>query len=64
MIFLHPLILRERDQADGYTRRKYQDTRHAEIEASNGPAPALGGRPPLLYRWEELPAAGPEKSGR
>jgi len=56
MIFLHPVILRERSQADGYTRRKYQDTRRAEIEASNGPAPAIGGRPPLLYRYEELAA--------
>jgi len=55
MIFLHPVILRERGQSDWYTQRKYKDTRRAQVEASNGPAPAIGGRPPVLYRWEDLP---------
>jgi len=53
MIFLHPAILRERDESDYFTRRKYEDTRQAQINAANGPAPAIGGRPPLLYRYGE-----------
>jgi len=53
MIFLHPVILRERTEGDFYTKRKYEDTRHSQIDASNGPVPLIGGRPPVLYHYDE-----------
>ncbi len=53
MIFLHPAILRERNESDYFTRRKYEDTRQAQINAANGPAPVIGGRPPVLYHYGE-----------
>lgn len=53
MIFLHPVILRERGESDYFTRRKYEDTRQAQIGAANGPAPTVGGRPPVLYHYDE-----------
>ena len=59
MIFLHPAILRARDEADWYTRRKYQDTRRAQIEAANGPVPAIGGRAPLLYHYDSMDGPAP-----
>ncbi|MDB5973463.1 MAG: type secretion system protein GspD, partial [Nevskia sp.] len=34
MIFLHPVILRERRESDYFTRRKYEGTRQAQIEAA------------------------------
>lgn len=53
MIFVHPVILRQRDEGDYFTRRKYQDTRQEEINASNGPVPLIGGKPPILYQYDE-----------
>ena len=53
MIFVHPAILRERIEGDYYTQRKYEDTRQAEIRAANGPVPLIGGRPPVLYHYDE-----------
>ncbi len=53
MIFVHPAILRERIEGDWYTQRKYEDTRLAEIRAANGPVPLIGGRPPVLYHYDE-----------
>jgi len=53
MIFLHPVILRERNEGDYFTRRKYEDTRSSQVEASNGPVPLIGGRPPVLYHYDE-----------
>ena len=53
MIFVHPVILRERTEGDFYTKRKYEETRHSEIDSSNGPVPLLGGRPPALYHYDE-----------
>ncbi len=53
MIFLHPVILRERNEGDYYTRRKYEETRSSQVEASNGPVPLIGGRPPVLYHYDE-----------
>ena len=64
MIFLHPVILRERGESDYFTRRKYEDTRQAQIGAANGPAPTVGGRPPVMTHYDEylersnLPQAG------
>ena len=63
MIFLHPVILRARAESDWYTRRKYEDTRRAQIEAANGPAPPLGGRAPVLYHYEDLPGPMPQPDG-
>jgi len=53
MIFMHPVILRERTEGDFYTKRKYEDARHSQIDASNGPVPLIGGRPPVLYHYDE-----------
>ncbi len=53
MIFIHPVILRERTEGDYYTKRKYEDTRRSQLDASNGPVPLIGGRPPVLYHYEE-----------
>jgi len=53
MIFLHPVILRERTEGDYYTKRKYEDTRRSQLDASNGPVPLIGGRPPVLYHYDE-----------
>lgn len=53
MIFIHPSILRERTEGDYYTKRKYEDTRRSQIDASNGPVPLIGGRPPVLYHYDE-----------
>ena len=53
MIFLHPQILRERGESDYYTRRKYEDTRQAQIGAGNGPTPVLGAKPPVLDHYDE-----------
>ena len=53
MIFLHPVILRERTEGDYYTKRKYEDTRRSQIDASNGPVPLIGGRPPVLFHYDE-----------
>ena len=53
MIFIHPMILRERTEGDFYTKRKYEDTRRSQIDAANGPIPLIGGRPPVLYHYDE-----------
>ncbi|MDE0853834.1 MAG: type II secretion system secretin GspD [Nevskia sp.] len=53
MIFIHPSILRERTEGDYYTKRKYEDTRRSQIDASNGPVPLIGGRPPVLYHYDD-----------
>jgi general secretion pathway protein D len=63
MIFVHPVILRERDEGDFQTRRKYDDTRQAEIRADTGSIP--GGQRPVLYDYDAYlqrskpPAAAP-----
>ncbi|MBL6751491.1 MAG: type II secretion system secretin GspD, partial [Nevskia sp.] len=51
MIFVHPVILRERDEGDFQTRRKYDETRQAEIRASGGDVP--GGQRPVLFDYDE-----------
>ena len=53
MIFVHPVILRQRDEGDYFTNKKYQETRQFEINASNGPVPLIGGKPPVLYKYDE-----------
>ena len=58
MIFVHPVILRERGEGDWYTRRKYDSTRDAQLRAANGPAPPVGGRQPVLYNWDEYRQRG------
>ena len=58
MIFVHPVILRERTEGDYYTQRKYEETRDSQVRASNGPAPPVGGRQPVLYNWDEYRQRG------
>ncbi|MDB5988521.1 MAG: gspD [Nevskia sp.] len=53
MIFIHPVILRTREEGDFYTRRKYDGTREAEIRAANGAIPLIGGQRPTLYRYDD-----------
>ena len=53
MIFIHPVILRTREEGDFYTRRKYDGTREAEIRAANGSIPLIGGQRPVLYRYDD-----------
>lgn len=53
MVFIHPVILRSRDEGDYYTRLKYDETRKAELGASTGPIPLLGGQRPILYRYDD-----------
>jgi general secretion pathway protein D len=53
MVFIHPVILRSRDEGDYYTRLKYDQTRQAQLEAATGPIPLLGGQRPVLYRYDD-----------
>jgi general secretion pathway protein D len=53
MVFVHPVILRQRDEGDYFTQKKYEYTRQEEINASNGPVPLIGGKPPVLYQYDE-----------
>ena len=53
MIFVHPVILRQRDEGDYFTRNKYQDTRQFEINAANGPVPLIGGKAPVIEPYED-----------
>jgi general secretion pathway protein D len=51
MIFVHPVILREREEGDFQTRRKYDETREAQLHAVNGSVP--GGQRPVLFDYED-----------
>ena len=52
-VFLHPTILRDRDDTDYYTRLKYDSSRQAQLNAANGPVPIVGGKRPQLYDYDE-----------
>lgn len=53
MVFIHPIILRNRDDINYYTRLKYDEVRHAQIHSATGnTAPANGSRP-VLYEWDD-----------
>ena len=53
MLFVRPSILRTLADGDYYTRRKYDAVRQAQIDASSGPVPLVGGRHPLLIPMNE-----------
>jgi general secretion pathway protein D len=64
MLFIRPSILRKESDGDYYTRRKYDAVRQAQIGASNGAVPLIGGQRPVMegfdqYRQEALPPAPP-----
>lgn len=53
MIFIHPVILGDRDDGDYYSRRRYDDVRSAEVKAATGAVPLIGGGRPLLLPFDE-----------
>jgi general secretion pathway protein D len=55
MIFIRPAILRTEEQADYYTRRKYDAVRDSQIRLINDPRPTLlpRGPQPLLPAFDE-----------
>ena len=53
MIFIHPVILADRDDGDYYTRKRYDDVRKAQVDATNGATPLLGGGRPLLVPFSD-----------
>lgn len=68
MIFVHPVILAQREDADYYTRLRYDAVRDAEVRSSAGAVPLIGGNRPQLLPYEdyqklsrmpEAPAAAP-----
>ena len=52
MIFIHPVILGDRDDGDYYSRRRYDEVRGAEVKAANGAVPLIGGGRPLLLPFD------------
>lgn len=74
MVFLRPVILRKRAQADYYTKRKYDSVRSIQLGSGKGAVPLVGGTRPVLKPLEEylsedaevLPVAPlvPEKDDR
>ena len=62
MIFIRPVILRGSEEADYYTRRKYDSLRNAQLE-DGGAVPLIGGPRPLVQNFEEYakqrPVAAP-----
>ena len=53
MIFVHPVVLRERTEGDYFSRKKYEETRQSELRAANGPVPVVGGQRPVLYDYDD-----------
>ena len=65
VVFIHPTILRNREQSDFFTRKKYDSVRTAQIRASSGAA-SLGGKKAVLpefdrYVQQSTPPAPPPK---
>ncbi|WP_428385624.1 type II secretion system secretin GspD [Nevskia ramosa] len=56
MIFIHPVILDDRKDADYYTRKRYDGVRNAEIRAAQGAVPLIGGARPVLAPFENYAA--------
>ena len=53
MVFIHPTILRNQDDGDFYTLRKYDSVRNVQLkDAEKGKAPLVGGPRPLLPELE------------
>ncbi|MDE2150459.1 MAG: type II secretion system protein GspD, partial [Gammaproteobacteria bacterium] len=53
MVFIHPVILRNSDDAGYYSRLKYGEQRRAQLNATTGGAPLVGGSQPVLYPWND-----------
>jgi general secretion pathway protein D len=52
MLFMRPVILRKRTEADYYTQRKYDYIRAIQREAGRGAVPLVGGRRPMLPTFD------------
>lgn len=52
MIFIHPVILDDRTEADYYTRKRYDGVRNAEVRAAQGAVPLIGGARPVLPQYD------------
>lgn len=52
MIFIHPVILDDRKEADYYTRKRYDGVRNAEVRAAQGAVPLIGGARPVLPQYD------------
>ncbi|MBA4286818.1 MAG: type II secretion system protein GspD [Xanthomonadaceae bacterium] len=52
MIFIHPVILDDRTEADYYTRKRYDGVRNAEVRAAQGAVPLIGGARPVLPPYD------------
>lgn len=72
MVFIHPTILRNQDDGDFYTRRKYDSVRDVQVKAAEkGKVPLVGGPRPVLPELEAYvrdnsqpkpPSAAPQAS--
>ncbi|WP_295685412.1 type II secretion system secretin GspD [uncultured Nevskia sp.] len=56
MIFIHPVILDDRKDADYYTRKRYDGVRNAELRAAQGAVPLIGGARPVLAPFDNYAA--------
>lgn len=66
MIFIRPVVLRDRETADYYTRQKYDTIRNVQLESHSGGISILGGaKRPLLDDIDRLEAQprGARESG-
>lgn len=52
MIFIHPVILGDRDDGDYYSRKRYDYIRNAQIKSAGGAVPLIGGTRPILLPYE------------
>ncbi len=63
MIFIHPVILDDRTEADYYTRKRYDGVRNAEVRAAQGAVPLIGGARPVLPQFDSYePYAKPAET--
>jgi len=53
MLFIRPSILRKQSDGDYYTRLKYDSVRQAQINASTGAVPLVGGQRPVLQSFDD-----------
>lgn len=54
MVFIHPVILAQREDNDYYTRLKYGSVRQSEVGASRTAVPLVGGQQPLLRDYDDF----------
>ncbi|TAM10153.1 MAG: type II secretion system protein GspD [Nevskiaceae bacterium] len=55
MVFIHPVILRNAEDINYYTRMKYDHVRHAQIDSAISRTTATPAAPsqPVLYEWDD-----------